>query len=55
MTLYAGIDLHSNNSVVVIQDSEHKVVKRERLANRLETILAMLEGRATEGAPRWWR
>ncbi len=43
MTLYAGIDLHSNNSVVVIQDSEDRVVKRERLANRLETIVAMLE------------
>lgn len=43
MTLYAGIDLHSNNSVVVIQDSEDRVVKRERLVNRLETILAMLE------------
>jgi len=43
MTLYAGIDLHSNNSVVVIQDEKDKVVKRRRLANRLETVLGMLE------------
>lgn len=43
MRLYAGIDLHSNNSVVVIQDEEDEVVKRRRLANRLETILEMLE------------
>jgi len=43
MKLYAGIDLHSNNSVVVIQDDEDKVVKRRRLSNRLETVLEMLE------------
>ena len=43
MTLYAGIDLHSNNSVVVVQDDEDHVVKRRRVANRLETILELLE------------
>jgi transposase len=42
MRLYAGIDLHSNNSVVVIQDEKDQVVKRKRLANKLETILAFL-------------
>jgi transposase len=43
MVLYAGIDLHSNNSVVVVQDSEDRVVKRERLANDLRTVCEWLE------------
>lgn len=43
MELYAGIDLHSNNNVVVIQDEKDQVVKRKRLENRLETVLAFLE------------
>jgi transposase len=43
MALYAGIDLHSNNSGVVIQDEEDKVVMRRRLANQLEMVLKMLE------------
>jgi len=42
MTLYAGIDLHSNNSVVVIQDNEGKRIKRQRLPNHLQTILDVL-------------
>jgi transposase len=41
--VYAGIDLHSNNSVVVIQDDEDRVVKRRRVANQLETVLETLE------------
>ena len=43
MELYAGIDLHSTNSVIVVQDHEDKVIKRKRLPNDLETILAWLE------------
>jgi transposase len=43
MPLYAGIDLHSNNSVIVIQDEKGEVVKQKRLENQLETILSFLE------------
>lgn len=43
MTLYAGIDLHSNNNVIVVQDEEDNVVGRRRLANDLRTVLAWLE------------
>lgn len=43
MALYAGIDLHSNNSMVVVQDSEDKVVGRRRLPNDLRTVSAWLE------------
>jgi transposase len=43
MKLYGGIDLHSNNNVVVVQDEKDQVVKRKRLENRLETVLAFLE------------
>jgi transposase len=43
MTLYAGIDLHSNNSVVVVQDEEDHVVGRRRLANDLSEVCAWLE------------
>lgn len=43
MRLYVGIDLHSNNSVVVIQDENDQVVKRKRLENKIETVLVFLE------------
>lgn len=43
MVLYAGIDLHSNNNVVVVQDAEDKVVRRERLPNHLRTVCEWLE------------
>ena len=43
MRLYAGIDLHSNNNVIVVQDEEDKVVGRRRLANDLQTVSAWLE------------
>ncbi len=33
MVLYAGIDLHSNNNVVVVQDRDDNVVGRQRLPN----------------------
>jgi len=43
MTLYVGIDLHSNNNVVVIQDENDECLKRKRLANTIETVLAFLQ------------
>ena len=42
MTLYAGIDLHANNSVVVILNEQDQVVYHQRLANHLPTILEHL-------------
>lgn len=41
-TLYAGIDLHSNNHVVVVTDGEDKVVYRKRLRNELSAVLEAL-------------
>jgi len=43
MVLYAGIDLHSNNSVVVVQDEQDNVVGKRRLPNNLKRILSWLE------------
>ena len=37
-TVYGGIDLHSNNSVVVVKDAAGKVVYRRRLENDLGKI-----------------
>ena len=39
---FSGIDLHSNNSVVVISDGEDRVVYQRRLPNELGQILAAL-------------
>lgn len=47
MSLYAGIDLHSNNSVVVVLDEVDRQVYRRRLPNSLEAIVAAL--RSCEG------
>ena len=44
MELYAGIDLHSNNSVVVVLDAKDREVYRKRLANDLGAIIAALRG-----------
>jgi transposase len=44
MELYAAIDLHSNNSVLVVTDPEDHVVFAKRLRNDLELILAALRG-----------
>jgi transposase len=43
MTCYSGIDLHSNNSVVLVSDEADRVVYQRRLPNDLPTILAALE------------
>lgn len=43
MKKYIGIDLHSNNSVVVVADEEDRIVFQKRLANNLNEIQAALE------------
>lgn len=42
-TLYAGIDLHSNNSVLVISNEKDVVVYEKRLKNDSNTIVRALE------------
>lgn len=41
-TLYCGIDLHSNNNVVVVSNDEDKVVYRKRLKNEPDIVLSAL-------------
>lgn len=43
MKLYGGIDLHSNNNVIVLIDEDGKEVLRKRLANDLTLLLDMLK------------
>ena len=38
---YSGIDLHSNNSVVVVSDEADRVLVRRRVANDAAAILAL--------------
>jgi transposase len=40
---YCGIDLHSNNSVVVVSDDEDRIFFQKRLANDLGQIQGVLE------------
>ena len=40
---YCGIDLHSNNSVVVVTDETDKILVSRRCPNELSKILALLE------------
>ena len=42
MKLYAAIDLHSNNNVLVILDEQDKIVYERRLANDLQLVLGAL-------------
>jgi transposase len=42
MKLYAGIDLHANNSVVVVIDEEDRILYQKRLRNELGEILPAL-------------
>ena len=51
MKLYGGIDLHSNNSVIVLSDEEDKVIYRRRLPNNIELVIPELEpfGKDIEG------
>jgi len=43
MKLYAGLDLHKNNSYIGIVDSDNKPIYKNRLANDLSGILAALK------------
>src|SRR3970040_3163885 len=43
MACYSGIDLHSNNSVVLVSDETDRVAYQRRLPNDLGMILAALE------------
>jgi transposase len=61
MELYAAIDLHSNNSVVVVLDENDRQVYRRRLPNSLEAIVAGLrscagniQGVAVESTFNWY-
>ena len=42
MPLYGGIDLHANNSVVVLLKAQAQVIYQKRLPNALPTILEAL-------------
>jgi hypothetical protein len=42
MLLYGGIDLHANNSVIVLLNEKDEVLYRKRLPNELSTILDQL-------------
>lgn len=61
MKLYGGIDLHSNNSMVVLLDEQDKVVYGKRHPNELNGILSALEpyranisGLAVESTFNWY-
>lgn len=61
MTHYCGIDLHSNNHVVVITDDEDKRVVEKRLPNDLSLTLSLLapyrddlSGIAVESTYNWY-
>ena len=61
MKLYGGIDLHSNNCVVVLLDEEDQVVYEKRLANDLGYLLlelapyqGMIEGVVVESTFNWY-
>jgi transposase len=43
MSVYAGIDLHSNNNVLVVLDEHDRVLRQRRLPNELPTVLRELE------------
>jgi len=45
---YSGIDLHSNNSMVVVSDEADRVLVRRRLANDAAAILALLAAHREE-------
>jgi transposase len=61
MTVYSGIDLHSNNSVVLVSDEADRVLYRCRLPNELGKVLEVLEpyraqlaGVAVESTYNWY-
>jgi len=61
MQLYAGIDLHSTNSWIVVLEGAHKVLVERRVSNDLGEVLAVLEpycgalaGIALESTYNWY-
>ena len=61
MSLYGGIDLHANNSVIVLLNEQDQVIYQQRLANHLPTILeqlapyhADLKGVVVESTDNWY-
>src|SRR5215467_3754035 len=61
MSLYGGIDLHANNSVVVVLNELDEVIYQKRLANDLPTLLgqlapyhAELQGVVVESTYNWY-
>jgi len=48
MKKFSGIDLHSNNCVVVVSDESDQMLYRQRLPNELPAILAALEPHRTD-------
>src|SRR6201997_4078812 len=48
MPLYGGIDLHANNSVIVLLNEQDKVIYRKRLSNEWPAILEQLAPYHTE-------
>jgi len=61
MALYAGIDLHANNSFLAVIDETDRLVEARRLPNDLELILKLLEpyrqelaGIAVESTFNWY-
>src|SRR5262245_26777654 len=61
MSLYGGIDLHANNSVVVLINEQDEVLYQKRLPNTLSTILEQvapyqtaLKGLVVESTYNWY-
>jgi transposase len=61
MSLYGGIDLHANNSVIVLLNEQDEVIYQKRLPNDLTTILgqlapyhAALQGLVVESTYNWY-
>jgi hypothetical protein len=58
---YSGIDLHSNNCVVLVSDEADRVLCRRRMPNELGAVLGLLEpyrgelaGVVVESAYNWY-
>jgi transposase len=45
---YSGIDLHSNNSVIVVSDEADRIVCKRRVPNELGAVLGVLEAHRAE-------
>src|SRR5882724_2473642 len=61
MPLYGGIDLHANNSVIVLLNEQDQVISQRRLANQLPEILesfapyqADITGVVVESTSNWY-